>query len=292
MFVQFFEKSSKTFFKHLRCSIGFLAAVLILISCKSDALRVNHVSVSVSSAGFHLPNTQQDHTRIIIQAIGTELYISLPESDNGGTSVYRFNQSGTVKFENGLPSDEDSESISSNGVWAGTVLDVLQNNSNISNTLSKAQFDGLVATVTQMGLDDYGCTLYPVEKGWLLHISTANTPLCFVSAIGGIEPVFEYSCQHSISSFNYYGNYAYLSIKRYEKWDDMNYALLPFEDDSISGTYQIDLTDHTVRRINDNDYRGIFIFDEESIFVCDKNEGVYQLDTEGKLMETLVSPIK
>jgi len=43
-------------------------------------------------------------------------------------------------------------------------------------------------------------------------------------------------------------------------------------------------------KISDDSYRGIFIFDDTSILTVDINYGVYQLDPNGGLVNTLINP--
>lgn len=172
----------------------------------------------------------------------------------------------------------------------GTVSEVLEKYNDIVQMLDEKQLNSALESVEELGLDGYRCVLYPRSDGWLIHISTGSTPLCFVASNGVVTSVFEYACMDSASSFNYYGDYGFLSVKRYEQWDSMNYRLLPYENDTISGFYRINLTNYTAEKISDVNYRGIFIFDKTSLFVCDNNGGIYQLDSNGNVMTTLVNP--
>lgn len=178
-----------------------------------------------------------------------------------------------------------------NDVRTGSTSEVLCKYNSISSMLSDDQLNNAGIALTELGLENHGCVLYPFEGGWLLHMSNCKIPLCLISADGSVTPIMEYECLSSSSSFNYYGDYAFLSLMRYEKWDDnWSYFLEPYENDTISGTYRIDLNDCTITKINDNYFNGIFIFDEASIFVCDTNDGVYQMDQDGNLIMTLVEP--
>ena len=174
---------------------------------------------------------------------------------------------------------------------SGNVTEVLKAYNGYTKILSESQLELALASVEELGLENCTCVLYPCASGWLIHMSHCSIPLCLVSFDGTVSQMFEFECMSASSSFNIYGDQAYLSFMRYEKWDDRtSYFLQPYINDTISGTYRIDLTDFTTTKISDNSYRGIFIFDDTFILTVDKNYGVYQLDTNGTLMNTLVPP--
>lgn len=173
---------------------------------------------------------------------------------------------------------------------AGAVSDVLRNYNNSSKMFTDSQLAKALSAATELDIENHGCAIYPCAEGLLIHTTRGRIPLSLVRFDGSVTPIFEVDCLDSVSCFNCYGDYAFLSFVRYEKWDSMDYWLLPYENDTISGTYRIDLTDFSAKKISDNIYRGIFIFDNTSIFVCDKNEGVYQIDLNGNLMTTLINP--
>ena len=174
---------------------------------------------------------------------------------------------------------------------SGTVSDVLEAYNSTSMMLSASQLQRAMDSAKLLGITNSPCVLYPCASGWLLHTSNGITPLYLVSLDGIIAPVLDIECMTCVSSFNVYGDQAFLSFIRYEKWDDsMGYSLQPYENDSISGTYRIDLNNFAVTKINDDSYKGIFIFDENCIFAVKKDYGVYQLDTNGIQINTLIEP--
>ena len=227
----------------------------------------------------------------------------LTKTDNAAYVDARFDENGSFyistreispdqekQYQKVLQDTLLSEMTSQPDIRSGTLSQVLKQYNDAAQMLDEKQLNSVMASVEELGLEGYGCVLYPCADGWLLHISTGSMPLCFISSDGVVTPVFEYACLDSVSSFNCYGDYGFLSVKRYEQWDSMNYGLLPYENDTISGLYRINLTDHTAEKISDNDYRGIFIFDDTSLFVCDNDGGVYQLDYNGNRITTVVEP--
>lgn len=181
--------------------------------------------------------------------------------------------------------------VSKPDLRSGTVAEVLEAYNGHTKILSESQLEHTLASVQALGIKNSTCTLYPCVSGWMIHIDRCSVPLWLVSFDGTVSKVFEFESMTTSSSFNIYGDQAYLSFKRYEKWDDhMNYFLQPYANDTISGTYRIDLTDFTMTKVSADSYRGIFIFDDTSILTVDINYGVYQLDPNGCLVNTLINP--
>lgn len=54
------------------------------------------------------------------------------------------------------------------------------------------------------------------------------------------------------------------------------------------GTWHIDLTNFSVTKISDENYSGLFIFDDTGIFACDGNGNVHKLDWSGKRTQTVL----
>lgn len=211
-----------------------------------------------------------------------ELFVRTNEILNDTDSQSR------IIHKNMLLPDETSEP---RNVRTGSTAEILCNYNSESEMLSEDQLKSALASLTAIGLENNGCVMYPREDGLLLHMRKSRIPLCFVSSDGEVCPLIEYECLSSSSSFNYFGDVGFLSFVRYEKWDSTwGYFLEPYEDDSISGTYRIDLTDFAMEKISDKYYNGIFIFDESNLFVCDPNGGVYQMNHSGDLEATLIEP--
>ena len=181
--------------------------------------------------------------------------------------------------------------VSKPDLRSGTVAEVLEAYNENAKILSESQLEHTLAAVQALGIKNNTCTLYPCASGWMIHTDISSVPLWHVSFDGTVSKVFEIESMTTSSCFNVYENQAYLSFKRYEKWDDhMNYFLQPYANDTVSGTYRIDLSDFTTTKISDACYRGIFIFDSTSILTVDINYGVYQLDPNGGLVNTLINP--
>ena len=212
--------------------------------------------------------------------------------ENGGFYCsIRENNSGKEKRYQGIQGNRLMEQmVKKPDLRSGTVSEVLKAYNEHTQMLSDRQLDCALDTFEAFGINSE-CILYPCSSGWLVYLNHNTMPLCLVSSDGSVSKVFEIECFASICSFNIYGNQSYFSFRRYEKWDDsMQYYLEPYENDTISGTYRIDLTDFSTTKISDNSYRGLFIFDDSSVFAVDKDYGVYQLDANGNLMNTLVNP--
>lgn len=172
---------------------------------------------------------------------------------------------------------------------SGDVFQVLRDYNSITNMLSGSHLEQVLESVEALGIKGI-CVLYPCAHGWMLFQNGSNVPLWLVAADGTVSPILEVECMHLSSSFNLEGTHAWLSFQRYEKWDDTGYYLQRYENDNLSGTYQINLSDLSITKISDVSYCGIFLFGDDSIITVDQKNGVYQLDKDGTVRNVLISP--
>lgn len=132
-------------------------------------------------------------------------------------------------------------------------------------------------------------SIIPCEKGLLVHNEGQGELLYLIrESDGAVVELFTVPCMKSISAVNIHDNLAFISFSRY-RYDELLDSTVPYENDSLSGTYQINLDDCTVRKISNSIYTGLYIFDDSGIFACDDNCHIYKLDFEGNLVDTLLS---
>ena len=63
-----------------------------------------------------------------------------------------------------------------------------------------------------------------------------------------------------------------------------------FEEDKLSGTYRIDLTDFSTEKISDTVFTGMYIFNDSEIYACDKYYRMYRLAFDGSVIESMDWP--
>lgn len=155
----------------------------------------------------------------------------------------------------------------------------------LGSTLSKTAPDG---TVTEVPLGEGESWFLPYKDGILAMNLTKGNILHYIDKNGTITELFSNECGYGKMAVNSWEDYVFVSIQRYEKYSG-NSRGEPYEKDTESGTYRIDMKDLSVEKISDHVYDGLYIFSEGEIFACDKNSNVDKLDFDGKLLLSAIS---
>lgn len=129
-------------------------------------------------------------------------------------------------------------------------------------------------------------TLLPCTHGILVHNEGTGNLLYLIENDGSVKKLFTVPCMTSISAVNVYGDYAYLSFLRYEGYGEI--GMTRYDNDTLEGTWRINLLNGTKEKISDSIYNGIYIFDNTGIYVCDKACNIYKIDFSGKLTQILL----
>lgn len=122
--------------------------------------------------------------------------------------------------------------------------------------------------------------LFPLENGFLIHNEGGCAILYHIDASNRLKQLFRVSCLASHSAVTVVGDNAFLSLKRYEKFGEL--GMLRFENDTIEGTYRIDLKDLSMTKISDEIYNGLYFFGGDCLYACDENCSISMLDMQGK----------
>lgn len=119
-------------------------------------------------------------------------------------------------------------------------------------------------------------SLIPCENGLIVHNEGWGNILYYIDGTSNeVIELFTVDCAVSISTVNVYQDYAYLSFSRYKAGE---FGIVGYKDDTVKGTYRINLNDYSVEKMSDDVYSGLFIFDDSGIFACDSKGNVYKLD--------------
>ena len=131
--------------------------------------------------------------------------------------------------------------------------------------------------------------LIPYRDGLLLTNEGCKNLLYYIQNDGTIISIFpEFQCVDSECSVNFYKNYVYLSFNRWEKWSETSDGMERFQNDTLVGTYRINMDDYSVVKISDNIYNGMFIFDDSGIYACDNAGDIHHIDFDGNLIRTII----
>lgn len=132
----------------------------------------------------------------------------------------------------------------------------------------------------------YNRSVIPCESGLLVHNAELNSLLYLIHDNGEITELFHVACLASESAVNIHGTNAYICVKRYKKYGEI--GMLRYENDTVEGTYRINLTDGTVEKINDMIFAGIYNFDDTRFYCCDSQGDVYVMEFDGSTSPVLV----
>ena len=130
-------------------------------------------------------------------------------------------------------------------------------------------------------------TLIPCENGLLIHNEGRGELLYWVDEEGEVTSLFSVPCILSDSSVTVYGTSAYLSFIRYEKHGEI--GQVRYKNDTLEGTYKIDLRTFSAEKISDKVYCGLYNFDDTCIYACDEDCHIYKLDSEANIIDALIS---
>jgi hypothetical protein len=136
------------------------------------------------------------------------------------------------------------------------------------------------AEVAELSLGQaYRRSIIPYEGGLLVHNEGLNSLLYRIESDGSVTELFNVSCLDSNSAVNIHGTDAYISVLRYEKYGEK--GMLRYENDSLEGTYRINLIDGSVEKINDMCFDAIYNFDDTCFYCCDSSGNIYKMEFDG-----------
>lgn len=128
--------------------------------------------------------------------------------------------------------------------------------------------------------------VFPCSQGILVHNMGHSQLLYLIRSIDDVVCLFEIPCMSSVSAVTVVGDYAYLSVKRYKGYDGI--LLQRYENDGMEGTYQIDLVSHSVQKVNENIYSGLYYFGGDHIFATDEYCNIEVFDMSGEVVDVIL----
>ncbi len=124
--------------------------------------------------------------------------------------------------------------------------------------------------------------LLQTEYGILVYNTWNKTNLLYlIKENGEVCELFADSQRDCLSSINYCGEYAYLSVMRYDIGQE---KLIGCGKDSLTGTFRISLRDGTTDKISDEYYYAMYIFDNSGIYAIDGKQRIYKIDFDGNVV--------
>ena len=130
-------------------------------------------------------------------------------------------------------------------------------------------------------------SVFPCSQGILVHDDRFSKLLYLVRSADEVVCLMDVPCEFSHSAATVVGDYAFLSVKRYQGY---KYNVLPqrYENDEIEGTYRINLATQTTEKVSDSIFSGLYYFGGERIFATDEECNVTVLDLEGNVVQKLL----
>lgn len=130
-------------------------------------------------------------------------------------------------------------------------------------------------------------TVLPCSQGILVHNMGHSQLLYLVRSIDDVVCLFEIPCMSSVSAVTIVGDYAFLSVKRYKGYDGI--LLQRYENDDLEGTYRISLVSHSVQKVSENIYSGLYYFGGDHIFATDEYCNIDVLDLSGEVVDAILT---
>ena len=133
--------------------------------------------------------------------------------------------------------------------------------------------------------------LFPATDGLILSNPGGENTLYYIYPDGRIELMFpEIDGVGPYTALTVYGNYVFLSFKRVSGLDESKKKYEFYDEDTLSGTYRIDIRDKSYVKISDTYYEGLYVFDDTGVY-CTTNKGLVQkLDFDGNVVATILTP--
>jgi hypothetical protein len=108
----------------------------------------------------------------------------------------------------------------------------------------------------------------------------------YISSEGEIVSLLpEMESDRIASTVSVYGDYVFISFIRMRYVADV--LPMAYKNDTLSGTYRIDMQDLSVTKITDQHFYSMFIFDDTGIF-GNNSSGMYKIDFDGNVILTIV----
>ena len=128
---------------------------------------------------------------------------------------------------------------------------------------------------------------FPCSQGILVHDDRFSKLLYLVRSADEAVCLMDVPCEFSKSAATVAGDYAFLSVKRYQGY---KYNILPqrYENDEIEGTYRINLATQTTEKVSDSIFSGLYYFGGEHIFATDEYCNITVLDLEGNVVQKVL----
>lgn len=124
--------------------------------------------------------------------------------------------------------------------------------------------------------------LVQTEHGILVYNIWNKTNLLYlINENGEIDELFADSQRDCLSSVNLFGDYAYISIMRYDIGQEL---FIGWGKDPLTGTFRIRLVDGTIEKISDEFYYALYIFDNNGIYAIDGKQRIIKMDFNGNVV--------
>ena len=135
----------------------------------------------------------------------------------------------------------------------------------------------------------YNRSLHPAGEGVVVGNADAldGKIAYYISSEGEIVSLLpEMESDGIASTVSVYGDYVFISFIRMRYVADV--LPVAYKNDTLSGTYRIDMQDLSVTKITDQHFYSMFIFDDTGIF-GNNSSGMYKIDFNGNVILTIVS---
>ena len=219
-----------------------------------------------------------DPYRASIYAVSGQISIPLCKNDDG----YHY----AVVFENQIVNYAEQACAlqTESSRYYMTLPDPITYMSNLYTTeqvvvIDKHDQEQLIDLGTQHSTAPIG--VYRAHNKCFVYCDQGSQIFFMIDSDNKPELVFSCECIRSETALAIHGTNVIISVKRYEKIGRTGYGYVRYVNDEFEGTYLVDLSDMSSRKITDTIFCGLFCPDESCVYGCNEKGDVFLLRFNG-----------
>ena len=124
--------------------------------------------------------------------------------------------------------------------------------------------------------------IFEIGNKGVIYFVTGKEILSVIESRDKTKIVFSCECIRSQTAMAVHDSLIYLSLKRFERIGRSGFGYSRFQNDEMEGTYIIDMTDLSVKKISNYIYSGLYNLDDTCLYGTDENGNIYQIGFNGE----------
>ncbi len=130
--------------------------------------------------------------------------------------------------------------------------------------------------------------LLPTNDGIIVYNKGYEHLLYLIHPDGDVGELFYAPCYKSVSAINVYEDYAFFSVKRYDVVTILGFdTRTNYSNDTISGSYRIDLKTGALQKCSEDTYCSLYIFGDNNLVGVTEQDEIVFMDFDYQIIDTL-----